>query len=156
MRSRRRPWLLAATVVYLAGALVVGFWPTPVDRDLRGLIARALGVLHRGGLPNGYGYDALEFSANIAFFVPIGVLLCLVFARRLWLLAILCGALLSGVIELGQLLFLSARFASWQDVEANTIGTAIGVTIVLIARGIRALARASRVSGASRAKPAAR
>ena len=154
---RRSTWLVIVTTVYLLGALVVGLWPTPVDRALRHLISAALGHLHRSGLPG--SYDAIEFTANIFFFVPIGLLVCLLLSRRLWPLAVVLGALLSGAIELSQLLFLPARFASWNDVLANTIGTVIGVLIALVARGIRSarMRRPGRtLSGASRATSAAR
>jgi len=153
--TRRRIWLVAAAAAYLVGALVVGLWPTPVDAGLRGLIARALGLLHRDGFPSGFGYAALEFGANILFFIPIGVLICLLLPRRLQLLAIPIGALISGSIELSQLLLLPARFASWHDILADTSGAVIGVVIVVIIRGIRA-ARGRRLSSASPATSAAR
>jgi hypothetical protein len=153
--TRRRIWLVVVAAAYLVGALFVGLWPTPVDADFRTLIARALGFLHRDGLPSGFGYAALEFSANILFFVPIGILICLLLPRRLQLLAIPLGALISGSIELSQLLLLPARFASWHDILANTIGTIVGVVIVVIIRGIRA-ARGRRLSSASPATSAAR
>jgi len=153
--TRRRTWLVAGAAAYLLGALVVGLWPTPVDAGLRGLIARALGFLHRDGLPSGFGYAALEFSANILFFVPIGVLVCLLLTPRVQLLAIPIGALISGSIELSQLLLLPSRFASWNDILANTSGTVIGVAFVVIIRAIRA-ARGRRLSSASPATSAAR
>jgi glycopeptide antibiotics resistance protein len=135
--KRRRTWIVAVAVIYLTGALVVGLWPTPVDGGLRRQIAEALASLHGDGIPSGFGYNALEFSANIAFFVPIGVLICLLLPRRIQLLAIPIGALLSCAIELSQLLFLPARFASWNDILANTTGTIIGVVIVMIVRLVR-------------------
>jgi hypothetical protein len=153
--TRRRIWLVVVAAAYLVGALIVGLWPTPVDAGLRTLIARALGFLHRDGLPSGFGYAALEFSANILFFVPIGALVCLLLSRRVQLLAIPIGALLSGAIELSQLLLLPARFASWNDILANTLGAVIGVAIVVIVRAIRG-ARGRRLSSASPAISATR
>jgi glycopeptide antibiotics resistance protein len=130
---------------YLIGALVIGLWPTPVDAGSRTLIVKVLGFLHHEGLPSGFGDAALEFGANILFFVPIGVLICLLLPRRLSLLAVPLGALVSGAIELGQLLLLPARFASWNDILANTIGTVIGVAIVVIIRGIRGARSATQL-----------
>ena len=136
-RRSRRIWLGIVTALYLAGAIVIGFWPTPVDRGIDGQIDGVLAFLHRGGLPLAFDYQALEFTANVCFFIPVGLLLCLELRPRLWFLAVLAGVLLSGGIELSQLLLLPARYASWNDIAANTIGTCIGVLLVLIARGVR-------------------
>lgn len=152
---RRHTWLVGIAVAYLAGALVIGLWPTPVDAGLRGQIAAALGFLHHDGIPDGFGYAALEFSANVLFFVPIGVLGFLLLPVRLRLLAVPIGALISGAIEFSQLLLLPARFASWNDILANTLGTTIGVLIVVVVRGLRR-ARGRRISSASPATSAAR
>jgi glycopeptide antibiotics resistance protein len=141
--TRRRIWIVAIAVIYLVGALMVGLWPTPVDGGIRGQIADTLAFLHRAGVPSGFDYNVLEFTANIGFFVPIGALICLLLHRRIQLLAIPIGALLSCTIELSQLLFLPARFASWNDVLANTTGTVIGVVIVALVRLIRRPAAAS-------------
>jgi hypothetical protein len=147
----RRIWLVVVAAAYLAGALIVGLWPTPVDAGFRTQIAQALGLLHRDGVPTGFGYAALEFSANILFFVP---LICLLLPRRLSLLAIPIGSLLSGAIELSQLLLLPARFASWFDVIANTLGTVIGVAIVVIIAAIGRAVRGARGRQLSSASPA--
>jgi peptidoglycan/LPS O-acetylase OafA/YrhL len=152
---RRRTWLAVVAAAYLIGALVVGLWPTPVDAGSRTLIVKILGFLHRHGLPGGFGYAALEFGANILFFVPIGALICLLLPRRLPSLAVPLGALISGAIELSQLLLLPARFASWNDILANTMGTVVGVAIVVIVRGLRGT-RGRRLSSARRATSAAR
>jgi hypothetical protein len=150
----RRIWLVVVAAAYLAGALIVGLWPTPVDAGFRTQIAQALGLLHRDGVPTGFGYAALEFSANILFFVPLGALICLLLPRRLSLLAIPIGSLLSGAIELSQLLLLPARFASWFDVIANTLGTVIGVAIVVIIAAIGRAVRGARGRQLSSASPA--
>lgn len=144
--TRSRTWIVAAASIYLSGALVVGLWPTPVDGGIRRQIADALAFLHRDGIPSSFGYNALEFGANIAFFVPIGILVCLLLPRRIQLLAIPIGALVSCAIELSQLLFLPARFATWNDVLANTTGTVIGVVIVMVVMVVRRISRPATAS----------
>jgi hypothetical protein len=79
-------------------------------------------------------YHVVEFSANIWFFVPIGALFGMLFPIRRWWAAFLCGAAFSGSIEIGLLLSLPARYASWLDLEANSLGTLAGLTAVVVAR----------------------
>jgi hypothetical protein len=150
MVGRRRTWLVIAATGYLVVALVIGLWPTPVDAGIRRQLFEALGILHHDGLPGDVGYSAVEFTANILFFVPIGVLLTLLLPPRIWWPVIPTGALISGLIELLQLALLPARYASWGDIAANTIGAVVGVAIVLAARARR------RLSPARRARPEAR
>lgn len=137
MKGPRRVWLVSIACAYLVGALLIGLWPTPVDAGLRTTISRVFAFLHHDGLPDNVGYSTLEFTANIAFFVPIGLLLALLLPRHRWWLAIVLGAALSGMIELSQLLLLPARYASWNDILANSTGAVIGVALVLVFRGVR-------------------
>ncbi len=116
--------------------LVVVLWPTPIDQDYRSAIDKVLRVLHRNGVPEWFGYNKLEFSANIGMFVPLGFLLALVFPARRWWLSLLVAPLFSVAIEVTQGLFLSARFSSWWDVLANSIGALIGITLALIVRAL--------------------
>jgi glycopeptide antibiotics resistance protein len=66
----------------------------------------------------------LETVTNVLLFVPFGAALALsgLSARR----SILCGLVLSTSIELAQLLVISGRTASVDDVLLNTLGTALG------------------------------
>jgi glycopeptide antibiotics resistance protein len=143
MRTRRTRIIVAILGgLYLAACLAVGFWPTPADRPLGGVVAGML-ALRETGVPDAVGYGTLEALANVAFFVPVGALLAAVFPRRLLWVALLLAMALSGLIELGQLLLLPARFASWGDIIANSIGGAMGAAAVAAARRHR-----SRSSGA--------
>ena len=122
---------VAAGLLALYGAVValVVFWPTPVDRDYQGAIIRVLEVLHRYGIPEWFGYRALEFSANVAMFVPLGFLVFFALPRRLswWALAICPAA--SVAIEVTQGLVLAQRFATVSDLVANSVGAVIGVCV---------------------------
>ncbi len=112
----------------LAVVLAATLSPAPIDRGYESAILRVLVVLHRNGVPDWLGYRWVEFTANIAMFVPLGFFLSLVFPTRfLWIALPLIPAL-SAVLETLQLLVLPARFATINDVIANTIGGWIGVT----------------------------
>lgn len=128
-----RPVLLwGITLIYLAWMLGVGLWSTPVDSSLHPLIVKVLAVLHRHGLPEAINYGVIEFTANIGFFVPIGILLAVLLPKRMRWVAVLAGVTISGIIELSQLLLLSHRYASWGDILANSIGTGIGVLLMVV------------------------
>jgi VanZ family protein len=118
--DRARRTGLRLLVLYGAVLAVIAFWPTPVDRDATGLlreIARVVPLLT---------YDVVEFTANVALFMPLGVLLALALPRRRALAVTM-------IIELGQAAFLAERTASLRDIFANTLGAALGLLIVVIA-----------------------
>lgn len=118
--------LLAA---YSLAVVVIVAWPTPVDREAHGLIIRVLKGLHRRDLLMFLGYPQLEFLANVAMFVPLGLLVGILFGRRLWGLAVLLGFGVSAAIELFQFVVLPDRFATVDDVIANTLGALVGALI---------------------------
>jgi VanZ family protein len=126
--SMRRPAVVALSI-YGALIMVIGFAPTPVDRDAMPMIRSVLAALHRAGVPAWFDYRFLEFSANVALFVPFGVLATFAAGRRHVWLAVLSGVGVSLTIELGQWLLLPERFPSGFDVLANAIGTLIGAAL---------------------------
>ncbi|MEO7122564.1 MAG: VanZ family protein [Lacisediminihabitans sp.] len=114
----------------MAFVAIIGLYPTPVDRGIDGLLFRVLRALARHDL--GFiTYARVEFSANVLFFVPVGLLLALLFGARWWWAIILCVAL-SSMIELSQLLFLPHRYASFGDILANSLGGTIGAVLALL------------------------
>jgi VanZ family protein len=139
--SMRRPAAVALSI-YAALIMVIGFAPTPVDRGSIPLIRSVLAALHRAGVPGWFDYRFIEFSANVALFVPFGILAALAAGRRHVWLAVLGGVGVSLTIELGQWLLLPERFPSGLDVLANTIGTligaALGYTVLALNRGVSA------------------
>lgn len=132
-RSRRRTAGIVAAI-YGILLLTVAFWPTPVDRPFESVIARVLGELHEHGMPAFIGYGFLEFSANVALFVPAGLIFALLLPVRRWPVMFLCGPVLSFAVELAQATLLPARYATSSDVLANSVGAALGVAIALAAR----------------------
>ena len=136
-RSRLRLGLaLTGLAAYATVVLAMTLSPTPLDQGYESAIARFLGVLHRNGVPEWFGYSKLEFTANIVMFVPFGFLIALSLPRRAVWLAILLIPAFSAGIELSQYVFLSARFASALDVVANTAGGYAGAVCAIILRAI--------------------
>lgn len=129
-------WLLVwvLSIGYGAFVAVVAFWPSPVDAPIVGLLERIIQELHERGVPGFVNYAFIEFTANIAFFVPIGVLFGLALPLRWWPLMYVAGPVLSVGIELIQRVLLSARYATVADVIANSIGATLGVTLAVALR----------------------
>ncbi len=155
--TRRR--IVALTLIgaaCLAGVLLVGYLPTRVDGGVEPLVRRILAWLQNLGAPEWVNYDFADFVANIGFFVPIGLVAALLLPWRVWWLAIPVGAALSGLLELGQYLFLPERYASWTDVAANTAGAVIGALIGAAIRLVRMRRGDSLEASPPRARRAAR
>lgn len=136
-RRRRIVTLVLIGAACLAGVLLVGYLPTPVDGGVEPTVRRVLAWLQGLGAPEWVNYDFADFVANIGFFVPIGLVAALLLPWRVWWLAIPLGAALSGLLELGQYFFLPERYASWTDVAANTAGAVIGALIGAAIRAVR-------------------
>ncbi|WP_449372228.1 VanZ family protein [Arthrobacter psychrolactophilus] len=118
---------LAATVMYIVGVVLIVFWPAPVDRPASGQLHTILNWLHNHGMPRFIGYGQVEFTANIVMFFPMGYITS-AWLKKIWP-GIILGSLASGLIELGQALFLPDRFATGMDVLANTIGAGVGAVL---------------------------
>ncbi|MHC8608831.1 VanZ family protein [Paenarthrobacter ureafaciens] len=132
------PWRIAMAA-YLACLAVVGFWPTPVDKPIQGTLASVLRYLHDHGVPGWVNYKFVEASANITLFIPFGILIAMSVPGMKWWRLVALGALASMCIELGQLLFMAARFDTFMDILMNTLGALIGVALVrLILRKVSA------------------
>ncbi|GGH91048.1 hypothetical protein GCM10007170_06280 [Arthrobacter liuii] len=111
----------------------VAFWPTPVDQPFGEQLAKALNFLQFHGIPQWFNYNFVEKSANIGLFLPVGFVAALAFPNTRWWQIGAFGMLISGFIELGQLLFLHSRVASPSDVMTNTSGAVIGALLAVLA-----------------------
>lgn len=123
-------------VVYGVFLAFIVFWPTPIDRPVRGLIDRVIQELHERGVPSFIDYGVIEFTANVALFVPVGVLLGLAIPVRWSLLTLVLGPALSAGIEFAQSTLLDERYATARDVVANSIGSTFGVLLALTLRAL--------------------
>lgn len=126
---------LISRILLVPYAIALGLivW-LPADQAARvtGIVGRlAHSLAHRLDIPFLYTYTVLEFVANIALFVPFGLLLALAWPRlKTWHLAVL-GLVTSGIIEFVQLFFTS-RFSTISDLIANTAGAIVGCLFVRI------------------------
>jgi glycopeptide antibiotics resistance protein len=118
--------VLAAMLVPLA---FIAFWPSPIEQPVQGQLADILNFLQRQGFPKWFNYKFVEAAANVALFVPLGFVSTLGFAEKRWWQIGAFGLLISGGMELGQLLFLHNRFASPADIVTNTSGAVIGALL---------------------------
>ncbi|MGY4859462.1 VanZ family protein [Cryobacterium sp. AP23] len=135
-------WLSAAYLVALA---LIAFWPTPVDRGAAGTITSVLARLHAHGVPDWVNYQLVEYSANIALFLPVGLLGVVLVGASRWWLAVAAGFTVSCLIESSQRVFLPSRFATILDVMANTTGAVFGALLaVLLLDAVTARDRAQR------------
>lgn len=145
-RHRTRVGLSAMLLLpYVLIVLLMTMSAVPLDRGYGTVIRGMLRTLHHHGVPAWVGYTQLEFTANVIMFLPLGLLLGLALPRRMTWLALLLMPAFSAVIELTQAVALSERFATIQDVVANSIGGWVGVMLALIivaARRSRVRARA--------------
>lgn len=76
-------------------------------------------------------FNLLEFSANVALFVPLGIFFVLLLGRGRWWLAILLGVAMTIAIEFGQQ-FIPNRISDPRDLLANSIGTTVGTLLALV------------------------
>lgn len=121
--------VLVAMLIPLA---FVAFWPTPVDQPVQGVLVSILTSLHRHGIPPWFDYKFVEAVANLALFVPLGLVASLAFPAKRWWQVASFGLLISCCIELGQLLFFHNRFASPLDLVTNTLGAVLGALLAAL------------------------
>lgn len=127
----RHPFLSLITGGYLIFVGWLTLTPQPIGPDQQQFILRVLDALHRRGYAESLDYDRLEFLANIALFVPIGVFLLLLFGAGGWWLAAIGSFAMTVVIETVQQK-IPGRVPDDRDLIANTIGALIGIALGLL------------------------
>ena len=136
-RSRARLGVSTLLLLVYAGFVsLVTLWPDPSDLEFGSISDRVLNVLYRFGVPEWFGFDELEFTANIGMFVPLGFFLGLALPRRAWWLALFLLPGYSGFIEFTQATALESRVSSVLDVFANTSGGYIGLLLAMLMRAM--------------------
>jgi len=127
----RHPFLSVLTGGYLLFVAWLTLTPQPIGPDQEAFILRVLDGLHRRGYAQSIDFDRLEFLANIALFVPIGIFLLLLFGAGGWWLAAIGSFAMTAFIETAQQA-IPGRVSDERDLIANTIGALIGIAIALI------------------------
>ncbi|MEO8261246.1 MAG: VanZ family protein [Pseudolysinimonas sp.] len=138
---RHHPVLSVVTFLYLGVVGFITLGPQPLDEGTDSLVWRLLGVLSRFDATSWITYSTLEFWANVAMFVPVGLFFLLLLGRRRWWLAIVLGVVLTCAIEFTQM-FLPDRVSDPRDVVANSVGAFAGVVAALIVTWPAAVRRA--------------
>jgi VanZ family protein len=122
-------WILLAVWLGFVGYMTLtAVQPhSGIDAFLR-RVARAI-TGHTSSLSTTSGW--WEEAANVALFVPLGMVVTLVLRRRWrWLAPILC-LLISVCVEVLQDVVVTTRHASGVDIVENTIGGVIGWLLAL-------------------------
>ena len=115
--------------VYGVVVILIVAWPVPVDKDAHGFILKVLRLLHERDVLMFLGYTQIEFIANVAMFVPLGLLVGVLFGRHHWGWAVGVGFAASSAIEVGQFVLLPGRYGTIDDVIANTLGALVGALL---------------------------
>lgn len=138
---RQHPFLSVVTFLYLGAVAFVTLGPQPLDEGTDSLVWRLLGFFSRHRLLEWINYSTLEFLANVAMFVPVGLFFLLLLGRRRWWLAIVLGVALTCSIEFAQI-FIPGRVSDYRDVVSNSVGATAGVIVALILTWPAAIRRA--------------
>ncbi|GAB3617915.1 hypothetical protein GCM10027416_24720 [Okibacterium endophyticum] len=126
----RRMMLWSATALYTLFIAALTCGPQPVD-DTRGSMLRTvLDWLAGSPITSWLTYSLIEFVANIAMFVPFGVLAAALAGQRRWWVAFAAGCACTLIIETVQLA-LPDRVSDPRDLVANSLGTLVGVALQL-------------------------
>jgi glycopeptide antibiotics resistance protein len=129
---RRHPLLSLLTVAYLGALAWVTLTPSSNSDRAFSLLQVVVRELQLHASTAFLTYDDVEFLANIALFVPMGVFVVLLFGRRMWWAGIFAGVLASCWIELAQGVWLSDRVSDPRDLVSNSLGTLLGVLVALL------------------------
>jgi glycopeptide antibiotics resistance protein len=127
----RHPVLTLVTLAYLGVVGWVTLGPQPLDAEGSALLYRLIDEAPQHRSTSWLTYSRVEFLANVAMFVPIGVFFLLLMGRQWWLAAVFAGVAATFTIEFAQL-FLPTRVPDPRDVVANSAGAAIGVIAALL------------------------
>lgn len=140
----RHPVLSLATFAYLALLAWATLTPqsAPATTSLLWRLARFFG---RFEVTQWLTFSTIEFLANIALFVPLGLFFVLLLGRSRWWLAILIGVAMTFTIEYAQQ-FIGGRISDPRDLVSNSIGTVIGTVLALVLTASKA--RRLRSAGA--------
>ena len=139
----RHPVLALLTGGYLTFVAWLTLTPQAYASDHIALIYRVLAVAHRHGYLLSIDDRRLEFLANIALFVPVGMFLMLLFGTRLWWVALAASFAMTTAIEVAQR-SIPGRVPDERDLIANGLGAIIGVLIALVLTAPAALRRRRR------------
>jgi len=129
---RRHPILSLLTLAYLGALAWVTLTPSSNSDRAFSLLQRIVREFQSHASTDFLTFTRVEFLANIALFVPMGIFVVLLLGRRLWWAGIIAGILASCWIELAQGIWLADRVSDPRDLVSNGLGTLIGVLLALL------------------------
>ena len=147
---RRHPVLTVVTFAYLGLVGVLTLAPMS-EHGRDSIIWRLVKVFERHEVTRWLDFATVEFLANVAMFVPLGLFFVLLLGRGRWWLAILFGVALTVGIEFVQQ-FLPSRVSDPRDLMANSIGATLGVLVAIVMTA----AKARRIKAQRRGRAPAR
>jgi VanZ family protein len=127
----RHPFLSLTTFAYMGFVGLVTLTPESRAPIPIGIVVRVLDARHRRGYLETVTVYRVEFLANIAMFVPIGVFLLLLVGAERWWIALFLPFFLTAFIETAQR-GIPGRVSDPRDVLANTLGGIAGVVLAMI------------------------
>lgn len=127
----RHPFLSLMTFAYVGFVGLVTLTPSTNAPIPFALVTRILDALHRRGYLETLTIYRVEFLANIAMFVPIGVFLLLLVGAERWWVALFLPFFLTVFIETAQR-DIPGRVSDPRDIVANTLGGVAGVVLAMI------------------------
>ncbi|WP_435746634.1 VanZ family protein [Microbacterium sp. PMB16] len=130
-RRFTRVWALIVGLPFFGALALLTLTPARLEHAMPNLLDLALSAMHRLGWTS-IDFHRFEILANVVVFVPVGILAFLLLPRRVWLLALLVGPLLSLGIEVAQRIALPHRAATVTDVLANSVGATAGVVLAVL------------------------
>lgn len=150
----RHPLLALLTGGYLAFVAWLTLTPQAYASEHIAIIYRVLAAVHRQGYLLSIDDSRLEFLANIALFVPVGMFLMLLFGSRLWWVALIASFAMTTAIEVAQR-SIPGRVPDERDLLANGLGAVVGVLVAIVLTAPATLRRRRRRAHASRVAPVA-
>ena len=127
----RHPFLSLMTFAYMGFVGMVTLTPAASAPIPVGLVVRVLDAFHRRGYLEMLSIYRVEFLANVAMFVPIGVFLLLLVGAERWWLALFLPFFVTAFIETAQR-GIPGRVSDPRDVLANTMGGIAGVVLAMV------------------------
>ncbi|BDV31107.1 VanZ family protein [Microbacterium terricola] len=131
-RATARIVLAVLSAAYLWAVAWLTLRARPYGSDIADALDRLLVWLAQRESTAWITFDRVEFAANVAMFVPLGVFAVLWFGVRGWWTAPLLGLAVSGAIETLQAAYLDSRVPDVRDIVANTLGATIGMLLMLL------------------------
>jgi len=131
-RVAARVVLALLSALYLWAVAWITLRARPYGSDIASALDRLLAWFAGREATAWITFERVEFAANVAMFVPLGIFAVLWFGVRGWWTAPVLGLAVSAAIEFAQASFLDTRVADPRDLLSNTLGAVVGMLLMLL------------------------